>query len=243
MSGASSSWSAAERRKTQQAHLWFGTITVVLVLLAGAGVAVGNTGVAVCAGAGALLGALNLLTRRKHGVWGLAATVKRSRVAGIVAMTIGLALLGIAALFALDGQLGPALGYGVAAGVPFLFGAAAFSTARIVRDAEAAVAPEPVSAVCPELRGLRGRSDLGALVATPTRIARVQASAGVTSETGSIPLRDITGVEASLTRGRASLLIRRADGELAVHRAAPPQVHAVLQSLRRAGVPELDEFY
>ena len=231
-------WSALERRATRQRSRWLAAAAAAEVLLAGLCVAARETGLAVIAGSGALLAAFELVTLRRHGVWGRSVTARGCRVAGRVAATIGLVLLALAVLYAIARLVVPALVFGlIGTGGSFLLAAAAYSAARFLEDAAAAVAPEPVRAICPEVRGLRRGAGRTALVVTPARVARVQATESGVSELRSIAVTDIASVEASVTRGRASLVVRGADAELAVRRLPPPQVHAVLQALGRAGDP------
>lgn len=231
-------WSALERRETRRTYRWLGPATGVLVLLAGLGALARDTGFAVYAGTGAVLGAVNLVMLRRRGAWGRTLTARRLRASGITAAMIGLVLLAFAVLYAIDGLIVPALVFSVigTGGTVFLV-AVAFLNVRVLEDAAAAVAPEPVLAICADVRGLRRGAAAVALVVTPARVAHLQVSDSGVSEVASIVLADIAEVEPVASRGRRTLVLRSADVELAVHRAPPSQVHAVLEALRSAGVP------
>jgi hypothetical protein len=230
-------WSALERRVTRRAYVFLGICTGFLVLLAGLGAVARHPGIAVSAGAVALLGAFDLLLVRRRGVFGRTLTARRHRAAAITAALIGVALLGFAVLYAIQGLVVPALVYSVAGtGGTFLLAAAAYLNARVLERAAAAVAPEPARVVCADQRGLRRGARPLVLVVTPTRVAHLQVSDSGVSEVASIVLADIAQVEADASRGRGTLVLRSAEVELAVHRAPPSQVHAVLEALRSAGV-------
>jgi hypothetical protein len=235
--GNVSEWSALERRETRRRYVLLAVLTGVLVFLGGLSAAAHHPGMAVAAAAGVVLGTVHLVRLRRRGAWGTTVTARRQRTAAIAAWTIGAALLGLAVLGAIDGLSVPAVDYVViCSGFAFLLAAGAYLYARFLEDAAGAVAPEPARVICGEPRGLRRGARSFALVVTPTRVAHLQVSHSGVSEVAAIVLADIAHVEADASRGRGSLVLRSADVELAVHRAPPSQVHAVLEALRSAGV-------
>ena len=77
---------------------------------------------------------------------------------------------------------------------------------------------------------------LPALVLTDTRVAGLRGSESGVSEVDSIAIADIERMDASLSRRGASVVLHGKGTELAVHRAPAPQVHALFEALRQAGV-------
>jgi hypothetical protein len=176
-----------------------------------------------------------------RGAWGTTVTAKRQRTAAIAAGTVGAALLGLAVLGAIDGLGVPAVVYLViCSGLAFLLAAGAYVYARFLEDAAGAVAPEPARVICGVPRGLRRGARPLALVVTPTRVAHLQVSDSGVSEVAAIALTDIAHAEADASRAGGTLVLRSAEAELAVHRAPPSQVQAVLEALRCAGVPAVE---
>ena len=192
-----------------------------------------------------MLAVFNLVVARRHGAlgnkrpaWGRAALAKRYRVGAIVVAAIGLALVGYGGLYAIDGQPVPAIVIGViCACIFFLLAGVAYVNARFVDAVAAAIAHEPVRLVCAEVREPRRRYEQpAALVLTPERVAKLQASVRGVSEVASMVIPEIASVDANFLRG--SLVLHGHSGELGVRRAAPVQVRALFEALREAGTPE-----
>ena len=233
-------WSVAERREARRMYRVHAVAMTVLALVLPLTVLGGETGLAVFAGAGLLVGAFNLVRVRRRGVFGTPLTARRYRTAATVAALIGLALVAYAVLYAIDGMAEPALVFGTfGVVVGLVFARVPYVNARFVEDAAAAVDPEPVRAVCAEAIGPLPRDDPpSALVLTDTRVAQLRGSGSGVSEVDSIAIADIARMDATLGRRGASLVLHGEDTDLAVHRVPAPQVHSLYEALRGAGVLE-----
>ena len=229
-------WAAVERRETRRTYRALVLTTIGLALMLPLVAASGETGLAVIAGLGVLVGASRLVSLRRRGIWG---RELRFRRAAAVFALIGLALFAYAALWAIYGHAEPTIVFGVLGLLPLLFAKILFAHARFLTDAGAAVDPEPVRAICAGVRGMwNGEEPQAALVLTDERVAKVEASDSGLAEVDSIAVADITRVDPSLDRNGGSIVLCGKDAELAVHRAPVAEVHALYGALRRAGVTE-----
>jgi hypothetical protein len=229
-------WLAAERRAARRDYRWLTAGAIVLALIFGLYVLVGDVGAAIFDGVVLIFTVFRVASLRKHGVVHRPVTAERYRRLTIVAALIALAFLVYAMLWAIVGRAAPALVFGlVGGGGGLLLAVTMYLNSRFLEDAAAAIDPEPVRVICARPRGpWLGERPPVALMLTAERVVGLRGSASGVSEEGSLAIGDITSVEADISRGNA--VLHGAERKLAVHRALPAEVYALLEALRVAGV-------